>query len=87
MSRPYWAISGKNCATGQQSTRMPKPPRMVSRPLVNTCFSLLPLSRPKRMMALDIPIDTKGMSRLAYWLKIFDRPRSEISAIAYVRNG
>ena len=39
------------------------------------------------MMALDMPIDTKGMSRLAYWLRIFDRPRSEISAIAYVRNG
>ena len=43
---------------------------------VNTCFSLLPLSRPKRMMALDIPIDTKGMSRLAYWLRILDRPVS-----------
>ncbi len=28
------------------------------------------LIEPKRMMALDMPIDTKGMSRLAYWLKI-----------------
>ena len=82
MSRPYCAISGRNCAMGQHSTRRPKPPRMVSRPLVNTCFSLLPLSRPKRMMALDMPMDTNGMSRFAYWLRILERPRSEISAIA-----
>ena len=82
MRKPYCAISGRNCATGQQRIRMPKPPRMVSRPLVNTCFSLLPLSRPKRMMALDMPIETKGMSRFAYWLRIFARPRSEISAMA-----
>ena len=82
MSIPYWAISGKNCTTGQKITNRPKPARMVSRPLVNTCFSLLPLSRPNRMMALDIPMETKGMSRLAYWLRILARPRSEISAMA-----
>ena len=53
---------------GQHSTRMPKPPRMVSRPLVNTCFSLLPTKRGGGG-GTHQDKGKKGMGRLVEWVR------------------